>query len=179
MTDVSIEESDDEGPTVDQQLLTAAERLQAHLMTGDYNLSKVADLRGLSVINLNDLAQALRPVVLPGEAMTVKILKPGESAGQGVGYLDDGTMVVVENAQDKIGGSIDLVVTSTLQTSAGRMIFGRFANELEREYEVPESENPADAPPRMPGMMKESPIEAAPRSSSQPRSGRRNPRRRT
>ena len=94
-------------------------------MTNDFNLSKVAQVRGVEVVNLNDLVQALRPVVLPGEAMRVRIAKPGEGATQGVGYLEDGTMVVVENARQMIGQEVELTVTSMLQTSAGRMIFGK------------------------------------------------------
>ena len=98
-------------------------------MTNDFNLNKIAQLRGVGVININDLANALKPVVLPGEAMQVKVIKPGEEAGQGIGYLDDGTMVVAEGARDRIGDVIDLSVTSVLQTSAGRMIFGRIEGE--------------------------------------------------
>lgn len=123
--DITIDEGEAEGPTVDQKLVSAAQAQQARLMTNDFNLNKLATLRGIDVINLNDLAKALRPVVLPGEPMRVKIVKAGESPNQGVGYLDDGTMVVVESARGMMGQEIDLVVTSTLQTSAGRMIFGR------------------------------------------------------
>ena len=110
---------------VDHMLIELAEQRQARIMTNDYNLNKVATLRGIDVINLNDLAKAMRPVVLPGEEMTVKLVKPGENPAQGVGYLEDGTMVVVENGRDFLHRQVDLVVTSTLQTSAGRMIFGR------------------------------------------------------
>ncbi len=123
--EISIEEHEAEGANVDQKLISLADVMRARVMTNDYNLNKIATLRGVEVINLNDLAKALRPVVLPGEHMTVKVVKPGESAGQGVGYLDDGTMVVIENARDAIGQDVDLTVTSTLQTSAGRMIFGK------------------------------------------------------
>ena len=90
-----------------------------------FNLNKVAQLRGVVVININDLANALKPVVLPGESMSIKVMKPGEEAGQGVGYLDDGTMVVVEGGRERTGEVVELTVTSVLQTSAGRMIFGR------------------------------------------------------
>ena len=123
--DVSIEDSDGAGSTVDERLVSLAEDYRAHLVTTDFNLEKVAAVRGVSVINLNNLAQALRPVFLPGEAAGVQIVREGESAGQGVGYLDDGTMVVVQDANDKIGQTVDMVVTSMLQTSAGRMIFGK------------------------------------------------------
>lgn len=123
--DITIEESEAEGAGVDQKLVALAHQLQARVMTNDFNLNKIATLRGVDVINLNDLAKAMRPIVLPGETMHVKVLKPGEAANQGVGYLEDGTMVVVENARSLQGQEVELVVTSTLQTSAGRMIFGR------------------------------------------------------
>jgi uncharacterized protein YacL len=110
---------------VDQKLLVFTKNCDGRLVTNDYNLSKVAQLRSVDIININDLANALKPVVLPGETMEVKIIKPGEEAQQGIGYLDDGTMVVVEDARDRIGEMILLTVTSSLQTSAGRMIFGR------------------------------------------------------
>jgi len=110
---------------VDSQLVQLAHDLNGRVITTDYNLNKVAQLHGVDVININDLANALKPIVLPGETMDVKIIKPGEEVGQGVGYLEDGTMVVVEQARDKIGQSLNISVTSVLQTSAGRMIFGR------------------------------------------------------
>ncbi|MFO0959673.1 MAG: PIN domain-containing protein [Isosphaeraceae bacterium] len=110
---------------VDQRLVILAKHLGSKVVTNDYNLNKIARLQGVEVINLNDLANALKPVVLPGELLTVKLLKRGEEAGQGVGYLDDGTMVVAEQAAHRIGDTIRLTVTSVLQTSAGRMIFGR------------------------------------------------------
>lgn len=124
-----------ENEPVDSKLVQLARKLNGRVITNDYNLNKVAQLNGVDVINLNDLANALKPVVLPGEKMSVKIMKPGEEAGQGVGYLEDGTMVVVEQARDKIGESLDISVTSVLQTSAGRMIFGRAgdAPPLDRE----------------------------------------------
>ncbi|MCX5661785.1 MAG: PIN/TRAM domain-containing protein [Planctomycetota bacterium] len=122
---VLINESEPDGANVDQKLVVLANTLQARVMTNDYNLNKIATLRGIDVVNLNDLAKSLRPVVLPGESMRVKVIKPGESSSQGVGYLEDGTMVVVENARHLLGHEIELVVTSMLQTSAGRMIFGR------------------------------------------------------
>lgn len=111
--------------TVDELLVDLAMELGGRVVTNDYNLNKIAQLRGVTVININDLANALRPVVLPGEAMTIKIIKPGEEMGQGVGYLDDGTMVVAEGGREKIGETVPITVTSVLQTSAGRMIFGR------------------------------------------------------
>ena len=110
---------------VDEMLLDLALQLNGRVVTNDYNLNKIAQLRGAGVININDLANALKPVVLPGESLSVKVIKPGEEPGQGVGYLEDGTMVVAEGARDRIGHVIHLTVTSVLQTSAGRMIFGR------------------------------------------------------
>lgn len=115
----------DEAPDVDNKLVALARHLGGRVITNDYNLSKVAQLRSVDVININDLANALKPVVLPGEAMIVKVIKPGEEVGQGVGYLEDGTMVVAEGGRDHIGEEVSITVTSVLQTSAGRMIFGR------------------------------------------------------
>jgi uncharacterized protein YacL len=125
----SVKEAED----VDAKLVALAKHLDAKIVTNDYNLNKIAQLRGVVVINVNDLANALKPVVLPGEKLTVKIIKPGEESGQGVGYLEDGTMVVAEQGRDRIGGEITITVTSVLQTSAGRMIFGRSDNFLPRE----------------------------------------------
>jgi uncharacterized protein YacL len=110
---------------VDQRLVILAKHLGGKVVTNDYNLNKIARLQGVDVINLNDLANALKPIVLPGEALTVKLLKRGEEPGQGVGYLDDGTMVVAEQGFGHLGETVRLTVTSVLQTSAGRMIFGR------------------------------------------------------
>lgn len=115
---------DAEAP-VDEKLVALAGHLGGQVITNDYNLNKVAQLRGVSVINVNDLANALKPVVLPGEALAVKIIRPGDEPGQGVGYLEDGTMVVADQGRDHIGQEVCLTVTSVLQTSAGRMIFGR------------------------------------------------------
>ena len=114
-----------EGAGVDEMLVDLGLQLGGKVVTNDFNLNKVAQLRGVTVININDLANALKPVVLPGENMTVKIIKPGEEPGQGVGYLDDGTMVVTEGGRDRVGEVVQITVTSVLQTSAGRMIFGR------------------------------------------------------
>jgi len=111
---------------VDLKLVELAKFLEGRLVTNDYNLSKVAKVHHVDVINLNDLANALKPVFLPGEKLTVDLLKPGEEASQGIGYLDDGTMVVVEGGQAYVGERVMLTVTSVLQTSAGRMIFGRY-----------------------------------------------------
>jgi uncharacterized protein YacL len=110
---------------VDQRLVILAKHLGGKVVTNDYNLNKIARLQGVDVINLNDLANAMKPIVLPGEALTVKLIKRGEEQGQGVGYLDDGTMVVAEQGAYHLGEIVKLTVTSVLQTSAGRMIFGR------------------------------------------------------
>jgi uncharacterized protein YacL len=110
---------------VDQRLVILAKHLGGRVVTNDYNLNKIARLQGVEVINLNDLANAMKPVVLPGENLTVKLIKKGEEQGQGVGYLDDGTMVVAEQGIYHLGETVRLTVTSVLQTSAGRMIFGR------------------------------------------------------
>mgnify|MGYP002629177517 CR=1 FL=1 len=110
---------------VDMKLIELARTLVGKIVTQDLNLNKVAQVRGVEVLNLNELTQALKPVVLPGEMMSVFIMKEGKEFNQGVAYLDDGTMVVVDNARSRIGRSLDVVVTSVLQTTAGRMIFGR------------------------------------------------------
>ncbi len=120
---------------VDQRLIDLAKQLNARVLTNDFNLNKVAQFRGVSVVNLNALAAALKPVVRVGERMTVAIQKAGDLPGQGVGYLQDGTMVVVEQARGHLDNDVDVVVTNTRQTAAGRMIFGRLAD-------------PAPAPPR-------------------------------
>ena len=112
---------------VDLKLIELARSLTGRIVTNDFNLNKVAQLRGVEVLNINELANSLKPVVLPGEQMSVFITKEGKEYNQGVAYLDDGTMVVVDNARSKIGRNLDIVVTSVLQTTAGRMIFGRHA----------------------------------------------------
>lgn len=113
---------------VDQKLLVLAKQLSGRVLTTDFNLNKVAQLRGVDVININDLSNALKPVVLPGEKMRVRLIKGGEEPGQGVGYLDDGTMVVVEQGRTHLNEEVEFTVTSALQTSAGRMIFGRIGD---------------------------------------------------
>jgi len=114
------------GQPVDLKLVTLAKHLEGKLITNDYNLNKVARLHGVGVLNLNDLANALKPIFLPGEQVDVRVVKPGEELGQGVGYLEDGTMVVVEAGRDHINELVTIAVTSVLQTSAGRMVFGRY-----------------------------------------------------
>lgn len=128
------------GSTVDSKIVSLASQLQARVLTCDYNLAKFAELQNVDTLNLNDMANALRPTVLPGEELPLKILRPGDEAGQGVGYLNDGTMVVIEQGRDRIGQTVNLVVTSTLQTSAGRMVFGRIRADHggeEKEKEAP------------------------------------------
>jgi uncharacterized protein YacL len=124
---------------VDLKLIELGRTLQGKIVTNDFNLNKVAQLRGVEVLNINELANALKPVVLPGEFMKVFILKEGKEYNQGVAYLDDGTMVVVDNARRMIGKNIDIVVTSVLQTTAGKMIFGRY-------IEAPGAVAPAPVP---------------------------------
>src|SRR5216117_1176308 len=118
---------------VDMKLIELAMEFEAKIVTNDFNLNKVAQLRGVEVLNINELANALKPVYLPGESMKVFILKEGKEFNQGIAYLDDGTMVVVDNARKMIGKTIDSSVTSVLQTTAGKMIFGRYE---ERRGEV-------------------------------------------
>ncbi len=114
---------------VDHRLVALAKHLGGKVVTNDYNLNKIAKLQGIDVINLNDIANSLKPVVLPGEHMMVKIIKRGEEQGQGVGYLDDGTMIVVEQGAQYLNDQARVQVTSVLQTSAGRMIFGKIDSE--------------------------------------------------
>jgi uncharacterized protein YacL len=111
--------------TVDGKLVHLAQEINGTLITNDYNLSKVANLQKVAILNINDLAQALRPIYLPGDSIELKILKEGKEPAQGIGYLQDGTMVVVEEGQSFVGGEIQVIVTSALQTSAGRMIFAK------------------------------------------------------
>lgn len=125
---------------VDLKLIELGKQLEAVIVTNDFNLNKVAQLRGVPVLNINELANALKPVVLPGEAMRVFVLKEGKEYNQGVAYLDDGTMVVIDNARRLIGKTADIAVTSVLQTTAGKMIFGR----LWEEKHPGQDENPSD-----------------------------------
>jgi uncharacterized protein YacL len=132
--DIRVEISDMEFPEVrevDNKLVAMAKVLRAKLVTNDFNLNKVAELHGVGVLNINELTNALRPVVLPGEDMRVYVLKEGKEYNQGIAYLDDGTMVVVDNGRRHIGQTIDVCVTSVLQTTAGRMIFSRLKEEAE------------------------------------------------
>jgi uncharacterized protein YacL len=125
--DIVVPDSEDV-KGVDQKLIMFTKNCNGRLATTDYNLSKVAQVREVDVLNINDLANSLKAIALPGENLEVRIVKTGEEADQGIGYLADGTMVVVEGARTKIGRDILISVTSSLQTSAGKMIFGKFEN---------------------------------------------------
>src|SRR5690606_27683027 len=114
-----------ESGDVDGRLVKLAKLLSGKVVTNDFNLNKVCELQGVSVLNINDLANAVKPVVLPGEEIVVQVIKDGKEHGQGVAYLDDGTMIVVEGGREYIGHTMEVLVTSVLQTSAGRMIFAK------------------------------------------------------
>ena len=149
MSGVDVMISDIDFPEVrevDLKLIELGRTLQGKIVTNDFNLNKVAQLRGVDVLNINELANALKPVVLPGEFMKVFILKEGKEYNQGVAYLDDGTMVVVDNARRMISRNIDIVVTSVLQTTAGKMIFGRYVEGSAPVAPPVAVTQPADAP---------------------------------
>jgi len=116
---------------VDSKLLKLAQHLNGKVITNDFNLNKVAQFQGVEVLNINELANAIKPIVLPGEEMTIQIVKEGKESGQGIGYLDDGTMIVVEGAKRHLGEVMDVQVTSVLQTAAGRMIFAKRKSSIE------------------------------------------------
>ncbi len=122
---VRIEEFDFHNIEADEMLLKASLKLKGKLVTIDYNLSKVAALKGIKVLNINELANAVKPIALPGEEMSIQVVKDGKENGQGVGFLDDGTMIVVEGGKKYLGETIQVLVTSVLQTSAGRMVFAK------------------------------------------------------
>ena len=124
-----INDDFDDVQGVDSKLVRLGRKINAKVVTNDYNLNKVAALQGVVVLNINDLANALKPARIPGEEMNVLIVKAGKEENQGVAYLDDGTMIVVENGQKYIGETVPVMVTSVLQTSAGRMIFVKIADE--------------------------------------------------
>jgi len=126
---------------VDAKLIELAKEVHGKIVTNDSNLNKVAELQGVDVLNINELANSLKPVVLPGEDMNVKILKEGKEVGQGVAYLDDGTMIVVDNGRRNIGRTVDVTVTSVLQTPAGRMIFARLKEDNGREAKGKDSDS--------------------------------------
>ena len=123
---VRISDIDVEGVReVDDKLVILARQLRCPVLTNDYNLNRVAELQGVTVLNINELANAVKSVLLPGELMNIRVIQDGKEANQGVGYMDDGTMVVVENGRDYMDRQIMVVVTKVLQTAAGRMIFAR------------------------------------------------------
>ncbi len=185
--DVSIDETPIPGKAVDQMLVELARRLPGMVVTNDVALARIAEIQGVPVLNINDLANALKPSVIPGETLRLKIIKQGEQPGQGVGYLEDGTMIVAEDGQSHIGSLVELRVTSTLQTSAGRLIFGRvdLASEGER-HEAQSAPQPAthEAPQQADAHADEPRVPDATHSAPPPRPGRsvrggspRNPRR--
>ena len=140
MSDLTVQFVENDYPQVrevDMKLIELAKELDAKIVTNDFNLNKVAQLRGVEVLNINELANALKPVYLPGEVMKVFILKEGKEFNQGIAYLDDGTMVVVDNARKMIGKTVESSVTSVLQTTAGKMIFGRYE---EKRGDAPHSQ---------------------------------------
>jgi len=129
---INVTISEDDFPEikeVDSKLIELAKQMDAKIITNDFNLNKIAQLQGIKVLNINELANSLKPVVLPGEKIRAFILKEGKEKDQGVAYLDDGTMVVVDNSRKMVGHTIDVTVTSVLQTTVGKMIFGRYEND--------------------------------------------------
>jgi uncharacterized protein YacL len=142
MTQLNVQILEDDFPAVpevDMKLIELAKVYNCKIVTNDFNLNKVAQLHGVAVLNINELANALKPIVLPGEIMRVFILKEGKEYNQGVAYLDDGTMVVVDNAKKMISRTIDISVTSVLQTTAGKMIFGRFDDRVHTVHDKSQS----------------------------------------
>ena len=156
---------------VDLKLIELARSLQGKIVTNDFNLNKVAQLRGVDVLNINQLANSLKPVVLPGEVMKVFILKEGKEYNQGVAYLDDGTMVVVDNARRLIGKTIDVVVTSVLQTTAGKMIFGRHIEAASAL--APQGSGAVPSQPPLPAPAAIAPVAAAPAAPAADKEERR------
>lgn len=136
MPNIRITISDQDFPRVkgvDAKLVALAQATGGKIITNDFNLNKVAELQGVRILNVNELANALKPIVLPGESMSVKVIKEGKEPGQGVGYLDDGTMIIVDNGQRYIGQTLEVTVTSVLQTTAGRMIFTEMKGMAEKK----------------------------------------------
>jgi uncharacterized protein YacL len=148
MTQLNVQIFEDDFPNVpevDMKLIELAKVYNCKIVTNDFNLNKVAQLHGVQVLNINELANALKPIVLPGETMRVFILKEGKEYNQGVAYLDDGTMVVVDNAKKLISRTIDIAVTSVLQTTAGKMIFGRFDDRVHAVHDKSHAERHGSA----------------------------------
>jgi uncharacterized protein YacL len=164
MPHLEIEIADDDFTNVtevDMKLIELAKRYDGKILTNDYNLNKVATLQGIEILNVNQLANALKPVVLPGEVMRVFILREGKEHNQGVAYLDDGTMVVVDGARRMINKTVDITVTSVHQTTAGKMIFGRFDERAESQTSrLAPPNSPTDAPPARPVERSNSPSDA-------------------
>lgn len=147
ISDVHVQILEDDFPAVpevDMKLIELAKVYSCKIVTNDFNLNKVAQLHGVEVLNINELANALKPIVLPGEVMRVFILKEGKEYNQGVAYLDDGTMVVVDNAKKMISRTIDITVTSVLQTTAGKMIFGRFDDRVHNVHDKGNAQVPPE-----------------------------------
>ena len=167
--DMSIDEAGTQEGSVDHLLLATAREQNLRIATTDYNLNKVAQIHGVTVLNINDLANTVKAQVIPGETLVVEIVKRGESAEQGVGYLPDGTMVVVEDAADRVGHSVELTVTNSLQTTAGRMVFGRTAEDERSDEPPPQTQRIAHAATHQP--------RATDRPELEPPDTRRNPRR--
>jgi len=142
------------------KLIELAKLYEGKIITNDFNLNKVAQLQGVEVLNINELANSLKPIVLPGETMKVFILKEGKEYNQGVAYLDDGTMVVVDNARKMIGKTIDISVTSVLQTTAGKMIFGKWDERVTVRVEPRPPVAAVSAPAAGPEAKKPQPIMA-------------------
>jgi len=162
ITTLAVQIVEDDFPSVrevDMKLIELGKLYEGKIVTNDFNLNKVAQLHGVEVLNINELANSLKPIVLPGEAMKVFILKDGKEYNQGVAYLDDGTMVVVDNARKMIGKTIDISVTSVLQTTAGKMIFGKFDERGQSGMARPE--------PRPMDLRKNNPQPAVPAQSGQ------------
>jgi uncharacterized protein YacL len=165
---VQIQIVEDDFPAVrevDLKLIELAKLYEGKIITNDFNLNKVAQLQGVAVLNINELANSLKPIVLPGETMKVFILKEGKEYNQGVAYLDDGTMVVVDNARKMIGKTIDISVTSVLQTTAGKMIFGKWDERMARTEPRPAvvlttaTAIPNGEPKKSPPVVLERPVE--------------------
>ena len=149
MAHLNVQILEDDFPNVrevDMKLIELAKAYDCKIITNDFNLNKVAQLHGVEVLNINELANALKPIVLPGETMRVLILKEGKEYNQGVAYLDDGTMVVVDNAKKVIGKTIDIAVTTVLQTTAGKMIFGRYDDRVHQVYDTRQADKPQQSP---------------------------------
>lgn len=166
--DLSIDESPIPGKAADQMLVELARQMSGIIVSGDVALSRVASIHGIPTLNLNELANALKPAVIPGEQLQVRLIRKGEQPTQGVGYLADGTMVVAENGVGAVGTEVTLVVTSTLQTSAGKLIFGRMMSEPAGPHEPPAAAE--DQPPTEPHPSTEPPApdSAAPGPADQP-----------